>query len=387
MRRTDLALAYGLLFISGMPALAYQVVWQRVLTLYFGVDVYSTAIAVAVFMLGLGLGSLLGGRLADRVRRPGLLYALAELLTRLYGLASLHLMALAGRSQAGAGPFGHGGAALAAGLGLAAMSGLVALGFQITAYRLLVILLKGSAYTFGTLLFVFLSGIALGSLLWRGAASPAAALRRFALSQLAIALWLLALALLLADGAGLPGLRHLLTASFFITYRPDPALLAGEINLVTVYSALDIFFWSVLFLAVPTLAMGVGFPALIRAGSASLARLGTRWAASTSPTSLARAPARCWSASGCSTASAARSPCRRWWCWRRPAPLWRCCGPGRGQGGRWPLCWRSSCWRCWPSRKRASCCAPCIWPACRASSSPSPRPAPASWRCAARIGC
>lgn len=379
LRRSDLVLACGLFFVSGMPALAYQVIWQRVLTLYFGVDVYSTAIAVAVFMLGLGLGSLAGGRLADRVRRPGLLYALAELLTGLCGLASLPLLELVGRSQAGAGLallvplegalllpptflmgatlplmaravigeeallgprvallyglntagaalgalltawllvglWGFDGAirlaaalnlALALGMtllfgrpgaparatppaapfaatvppwplvwGLAAMSGLVALGFQITAYRLLAILLKGSAYTFGTLLFVFLGGIALGSLLWRGAAGPVPALRRFALSQLAIAAWLLALALLLAHGAGLPGLRHLLTASFFITYRPDPALMSGELDLVTLYSALDILLWSVLFLGVPTLAMGVGFPALIRAGSAGLDRLG-----------------------------------------------------------------------------------------------------------------
>ena len=54
----------------GLPALIYQVTWQRVLTLYFGVDIYSTTVTVSTFMLGLGVGSLLGGWIADRVARP-----------------------------------------------------------------------------------------------------------------------------------------------------------------------------------------------------------------------------------------------------------------------------------------------------------------------------
>src|SRR5580693_10096639 len=51
----------ALFLCSGMPALIYQVVWQRVLFSIYGVNAESVAVVVSAFMLGLGLGSLLGG--------------------------------------------------------------------------------------------------------------------------------------------------------------------------------------------------------------------------------------------------------------------------------------------------------------------------------------
>ena len=72
-----------------MPALLYQVAWQRLLTLYFGVDVYATTISVASFMLGLGVGSLVGGSVADRTRCPPFWYILAEFFTGLFGILSI----------------------------------------------------------------------------------------------------------------------------------------------------------------------------------------------------------------------------------------------------------------------------------------------------------
>lgn len=67
-----------LLTLSGASALVYQVVWQRMLSTVFGVTVFATSTVLACFMAGLALGSALGGRLADRVRRPLLLFAAAE---------------------------------------------------------------------------------------------------------------------------------------------------------------------------------------------------------------------------------------------------------------------------------------------------------------------
>lgn len=87
---------YLIFFIGGMPALIYQVVWQRVLTLYFGVDIYSTSITISTFMLGLGVGSLIGGRLADRVTHVGLCYAAAEILMGAFGFVSLPLFSWTG---------------------------------------------------------------------------------------------------------------------------------------------------------------------------------------------------------------------------------------------------------------------------------------------------
>src|SRR5882757_2065065 len=52
-----------LFFCSGIPALIYQIVWQRALFAIYGVNAQSVAVVVTAFMVGLGIGSLVGGRL------------------------------------------------------------------------------------------------------------------------------------------------------------------------------------------------------------------------------------------------------------------------------------------------------------------------------------
>ena len=59
-----------LFFASGVSGLMYQVLWLRMLSLVFGVTAYAASTVLASFMAGLALGSLLAGRLADRVRSP-----------------------------------------------------------------------------------------------------------------------------------------------------------------------------------------------------------------------------------------------------------------------------------------------------------------------------
>ncbi len=68
----------GLLFVSGMCALTYQVAWLRLLRLIFGASTASSAAVLAIFMGGLGLGGIFFGRRADRTPRPMLLYAKLE---------------------------------------------------------------------------------------------------------------------------------------------------------------------------------------------------------------------------------------------------------------------------------------------------------------------
>ncbi len=55
---------YAVFFVSGFPALIYQIVWQRALFVIYGLDAVSVTIVVTAFMLGLGLGSLAGGALS-----------------------------------------------------------------------------------------------------------------------------------------------------------------------------------------------------------------------------------------------------------------------------------------------------------------------------------
>jgi len=76
-----------LFFASGASGLVYEVVWTRVLLTVFGATLYAVATVLAAFMGGLALGSLLGGRLADRTRRPLLSYGVVEILAAATALA------------------------------------------------------------------------------------------------------------------------------------------------------------------------------------------------------------------------------------------------------------------------------------------------------------
>lgn len=82
-----------LFLASGVSALLYQVAWQRVLFAAFGVDLESVTIVVSAFMLGLGLGALLGGWAADHWPSKGLkLFAFSEAGIGLFGMFSPYLL-------------------------------------------------------------------------------------------------------------------------------------------------------------------------------------------------------------------------------------------------------------------------------------------------------
>jgi predicted membrane-bound spermidine synthase len=88
-------------FLSGASALAYQVSWQRSLFATIGVDIDSITIIVSVFMLGIGVGGMAGGWLADRLPRHRLrLYAGIEAAIGGYGLVSLTVLPLLVRALA-----------------------------------------------------------------------------------------------------------------------------------------------------------------------------------------------------------------------------------------------------------------------------------------------
>jgi spermidine synthase len=77
-----------LLFASGAAGLIYQVAWVRLLGLTFGVTIYAISTVLAAFMGGLAIGSLLGGRLADRGLKPLRIYGAVELGVGLTALAT-----------------------------------------------------------------------------------------------------------------------------------------------------------------------------------------------------------------------------------------------------------------------------------------------------------
>src|ERR1700693_218192 len=76
-------------FLSGFPALLYQIVWQRALFTIYGVNIESVTVIVTAFMLGLGLGSLGGGWLSNRAVPLLAVFGAVELGISVFGLFSL----------------------------------------------------------------------------------------------------------------------------------------------------------------------------------------------------------------------------------------------------------------------------------------------------------
>lgn len=99
--RRSLALIGAIFFCSGMPALIYQLVWQRSLFTIYGINIESVTVVVTAFMLGLGIGSFAGGRLT-RTKVPALAaFAAMELGIGLFGFFSLSLFHAVGAATLG----------------------------------------------------------------------------------------------------------------------------------------------------------------------------------------------------------------------------------------------------------------------------------------------
>ena len=79
-REKDAWLVYVAIAISGATALAAEVIWTRILSLLYGGTVYTFALILAVFLLGLGIGSSIGSALARSVERPRLALAWCQML-------------------------------------------------------------------------------------------------------------------------------------------------------------------------------------------------------------------------------------------------------------------------------------------------------------------
>jgi spermidine synthase len=80
VRAAGSGLVYVAIALSGLCALSAEVVWTRVLSLMLGATVYTFSIILAVFLLGLGIGSSLGSVLARSAGRPRLVLAFCQLL-------------------------------------------------------------------------------------------------------------------------------------------------------------------------------------------------------------------------------------------------------------------------------------------------------------------
>lgn len=75
--------------LSGFASLAYEVLWTRVFSLILGSSVYAFTVMLSTFLFGIGFGSLFFAPVADKVRRPVLLFAVLEAVIGFFALVSI----------------------------------------------------------------------------------------------------------------------------------------------------------------------------------------------------------------------------------------------------------------------------------------------------------
>lgn len=73
-------LVYVAIALSGLTALGAEVVWTRLLSLLFGGTTYTFSLILAVFLVGLGIGSTIGSELARRLLHPRAAFGWCQLL-------------------------------------------------------------------------------------------------------------------------------------------------------------------------------------------------------------------------------------------------------------------------------------------------------------------
>jgi spermidine synthase len=104
MGPTEAAVVSTIFFFSGMSALVYQTLWQRMMTLAFGASAPASTAILTSFFLGLGLGTLLAPKLVAKVRSLLLLYAAIELWIAVAALAVPALLRICDSVYVGAYP-------------------------------------------------------------------------------------------------------------------------------------------------------------------------------------------------------------------------------------------------------------------------------------------
>lgn len=167
-----------------------------------------------------------------------------------------------------------------------ALTGLIALGFEITWFRLLGVVQKSTAFTFGTVLAIYLAGLGLGGAIGaRLVHRVRAAGRAFLLLQFAV-IWYAAVSIAMVMWAVRRGHPARLVA-YLDEYEPyqiyGAVLALKNATLSDLSSFAPLGSFVMLYLAIPalivgppTLLMGASFPFLQRACQSDLRMLGRR---------------------------------------------------------------------------------------------------------------
>jgi spermidine synthase len=83
--------------LSGMVAIAYQILWTRILTPATGTFIYAFAEILMIYLLGIAFGSLIYNNFLNVAQRRSIIFAASELLIGLFALVSVFVTSLYAR--------------------------------------------------------------------------------------------------------------------------------------------------------------------------------------------------------------------------------------------------------------------------------------------------
>ena len=84
--KTDNHLVLLAIGISGFCALAYEVLWTRIMVFFLGSTTYAFATMLAAFLFGIALGSIVFARWVDRIKQPVAVFGVVQLGIGLFAL-------------------------------------------------------------------------------------------------------------------------------------------------------------------------------------------------------------------------------------------------------------------------------------------------------------
>jgi spermidine synthase len=84
---------YACFFFSGSTSLVFEVLWSRQFVTVFGNSSYAISVVLCAFMTGLGLGGLIGGKIADRIKQRMTAFGAVQAAVACWALAMPLLLA------------------------------------------------------------------------------------------------------------------------------------------------------------------------------------------------------------------------------------------------------------------------------------------------------
>lgn len=82
--------------ISGFVAISYEIIWTRMLQIQSGTSIYAFSLILAFYLIGIGVGSILGGKYISKIKDHLLLFNIFQIGIACYSIIGLYIFSSIG---------------------------------------------------------------------------------------------------------------------------------------------------------------------------------------------------------------------------------------------------------------------------------------------------